>query len=191
MILQRWSCDFRKNVGRILRNFTTTDAEAEILAKEERFMSVLKSLTLSRHEDVLMQAAGAVYNVLSYEPCQKILLSKGILTYVFRLANAGHATVRHVCSASLHLLQTQLPDMEDPMVLELLWSLLEGDGEKLNEFKDRVPMPMEEFPRNDDKNSTIETYASTHRHERSAFEASWLPLTCEVEHKFTVNATIF
>jgi hypothetical protein len=186
----------KKNVGRILRNFTCSEAEAEILAKEERFISVLKSLTLSRQEDVLWQAAGAVYNVLGYESCQKLLLSKGILTYIFRLAYAGHATVRHLCSASLHLLQAQLPDMEDPKVLQLLWCLLEGDGEKLSELKERAPMPLEDLPSSSSSSTTAAdkngdgTYGSAYLHERSAFEASWLPLICEVDHKFTVSCPI-
>ena len=107
---------------------------------------MLKTLIKSKSEDVLWQAAGMIHNLMGYDVCKKVMvsgaesslrfsvvtiyiqISRGVTAFIFELASSGFKSVRHLCSASLHMMQDNLPDMEDPAVLQLLWCLLEADG---------------------------------------------------------------
>lgn len=98
------------------------------------------------------------------------------------------SSVRYVCSASLHLLQGQiLSDMEDPAVLQLLWCLLEADGEKLSEAQERAPMPYDLAKNLNGSEAKISLYDPVFAHKGSSFTPSWLSLTCDVDNRFQVS----
>ena len=49
---------------------------------------------------------------------------------MFDLAVCGHTSVMHLCSAALHTVTDHIPNVENPIVLELITSLLDAEGEK-------------------------------------------------------------
>ena len=76
-----------------------------------------------------------------------------------------------------------LPDMEDPAVLELLWCLLEADGEKLSAVKE--PAAAHLGAAHDGR--LLATYGALFQHNGSSFDHSWLSLTCDMDTKFIVS----
>jgi len=167
-----------RNVGRALRNFTTAAAEAKFIVKEDRFMAVLRALGKSNNEDVLWQAAGICYNIFHAEECRKSFLARGAMTFIFELASSNFVSVRHVCSACIHMVPDSMPDMEDPLVLQLILCLLDADGEKHAELGERtyVALPY-----------TIPILAekSAFVHTETNFKPTWVTLTCTVDSFFT------
>ena len=168
-----------KNVARSLRCFSYAADSSRILVKQERFFSVLKALIKSKNEDVLWQTAAVLYNLMQVDVCTKILLDKGLISYIFDLAASNYNSVRHVCSACLHLIPNSMPNMDDQGVLQLVLCLLEADGEKFAQLGER---PTDVLP----YNSMVEkTYAgSLFKHGATGFSPSWHVLTCAVESTF-------
>lgn len=68
----------RLNISHILRNLSLHSNEAEVLCREERFLSILKFLMKSTNETTLWETAGVIHNVLGYETCKKMLVSYSI-----------------------------------------------------------------------------------------------------------------
>jgi hypothetical protein len=115
---------------------------------------------------------------MQVEACLKKFLERGLIGYIFELASSGFANVKHVCSACLHLVPESIPNMEDPLALELVLCLLEAQGDKFSEIStkpiDSLTFPLESCNR--DSNLT---------HNSTNFIASWTPFTCLVENLFT------
>ena len=173
----------RRNVGRALRNFSGVNSGvgAMALAKEERCMAVLRALSRSTNEDVQWQAAGSIYNLMSIPDCQAILLPRGIVALLLELAAAGHTSVRHVCSACLHLCPPEaLPDLSDPAALQLVLCLLEVDGSKFAELGERASDPLPYTLTDTNKSSDFEA-------DPPPFMASWISIACDVDTIFTVR----
>ena len=168
----------RRNVARALRNFSANPEEARILVKAERFISLLKSLSTSNDEDVLWQVAGVVYNMMSLDDCKPLLISRGIINSIFEIASSGYSSVRQVCSACLHMVPDDMPDMDDPNVLQLVLCLLEADGERFAELAERnfTPMTYTIAPINQ---------GSEFEHLSTEFLATWVTITCNVDTLFT------
>lgn len=176
----------RKFVGNALRNFTANANEALFLVNEDRFVSVLKALAKSKHEDVLWQTSGVLYNVMGFEPCRAVMLGKGVTTLIFEIASSGYESVRHVCSATLHMIQEHISDMEDPAVLDLLLCLLEVDGDRFAELGLKSfscdQSGVQALPGSDD------LYATNFTHRSTNFTASWLTQTCGTDNNFSSTA---
>ena len=168
----------RKNVSRALRNFSSVPDEGRILVKEDKFLSVLKSLATSNDEDVLWQTAGIVYNLMSIEDCKVILLTRGIIGILFEIASSNYTSVRHVCSACLHMVPDEMPDMDDPNVLSLVLCLLDADGDKFIELSERNVNPLPYITPSCEKGSIFE-------HSGTDFVATWLTLVCDVDTVFS------
>jgi len=168
----------RKNVSRALRNFSSVPDEGRILVKEEKFLSVLKSLATSNSEDVLWQTAGIVYNLMSIEDCKVILLTRGIIGILFEIASSNYTSVRHVCSACLHMVPDEMPDMDDPNVLSLVLCLLDADGDKFIELSERNVTALPYSIPSEEKGSIFE-------HSGTDFVATWLTLVCDVDTIFS------
>jgi len=171
-----------KNVGRAMRNFTSVSAEARYIVKEDRFMAVLRALGKSNNEDVLWQAAGICYNILHAEECRKSFLARGAMTFIFELASSNFVSVRHVCSACIHMVPDSMPDMEDPLVLQLILCLLDADGEKHAELGERAYTPLAyTLPVLAEKSSFV--------HLETNFKPTWVTMTCTVDALFSAAQT--
>lgn len=170
----------RKNVGRAMRNFSSSADEARVMVKEERLLSVIKALAKSTNEDVLWQAAGVVYNLMSVDDCRDILIERGIILLIFELASSGYSSVRHVCSACLHMVPNSMPDMDDPQVLALVLCLLEADGDKFAELGERTTSPLP-------YSLEIIAEGSPFEHFATDFAPSWLTITCDVDTVFSTS----
>jgi len=168
-----------KNVSRALRGFCFSQDECKVLVKQERFLPVFKSLIKSKNEDVLWQTAGVMYNLMSIEYCLKILLERNLVSLIFEIAASGYASVKHVCSACLHMIPDHMPNMEDPVVLELVLCLLEAEGDKFSELGNK---PDDNMP----YNMVEPCYGSTTlRHTGTDFKALWTHQSCEIDNVFT------
>jgi hypothetical protein len=167
-----------RNVARAMRSFSIGKEETILLLKQERFFTVLKTLSKSKNEDVLWQTAGLIYNVMQVESCLKKFLERGLVNYIFDLAGSGFSHVKHVCSACLHMIPEHIPNMDDPLSLELVLCLLEAEGDKFGEISqkpiDNLNFPMDSC--NKDSNFVINS---------TNFMSSWAPFTCLVENFFT------
>ena len=84
------------------------------------------------------------------------------------------------------MMQENLPDIEDPAVLQLLWCLLEADGDKLSELSEKSYDIVSLSP-TDDTSSVPITYGTTFEHKNTMFSPSWISMTCEIEKKFVVS----
>jgi len=175
----------RKNVGRALRNFsgsggpTGPGAGAIALGKEERSMGIFRALSRSSNEDVQWQAAGALYNMLSVAEAQESLLSRGVIQLLLELAAGGYTSVRHVCSACLHLCPPEsMPDLSDPAALQLVLCLLEVDGDKFAELGEKAGDAMPYGLGNTNK-------ASDYEADPPPFTATWVCIACEVDNIFS------
>jgi hypothetical protein len=172
----------RRNISRALRNFTAcgeNGAGAISLSKEERAVTVMKALQHSENEDVQWQLSGSIYNMLQVEEAQEGLLEKGVVGLLLELAGGGYTSVRHVCSACLHMCPSEyMPDLSDPAALSLVLCLLEVDGEKFGELAE---LAMDEIPyilSDMDKNSLFHP-------DEPPFKASWVAIACEVDAVFS------
>ena len=115
---------------RALRNFTMNKNEALLLCNEDRFVTILKALiTKTTNLDVLAQVAAVIYNILAIDECRVIMLKRGVIELIFDVAKCGVDTIRHICSACLHMCPDDMPDMENPEVLSLVMCLLDADGD--------------------------------------------------------------
>lgn len=168
-----------KNVTRALRCFSFSPDVAKTLVKQERFFSVIKALIKSKNEDVLWQTAGALYNLMQIEQCLKLLLKGGLVSFIFEIASSGYESVKHVCSACLHMVPENMPNMEDPLVLELVLALLEAQGDKFSELsiKPTKPLPY----------TSLKSFlsSSTMKHTWTGFTSEWTTLTCQVDNLFS------
>lgn len=167
-----------RNVSRAMRSFSTGVEECGVLIKQDRFFNVLKELSRSKNEDVLWQTAGMLYNIMHVEASRKKLLGRGLIATIFELAASGYDHVKHVCSACLHMVPDSLPNIDDPMALDLILCLLEAQGDKFSEISEK-PLDVLGYP-----------LPSIHKdsalyHVWSNFVASWAPFTCLVEMYFT------
>lgn len=169
-----------RNVARCLRSFSHSRDEASLVVRQERFFTVLKTLLKSKHEDVLWQTAGTLYNLMhETEYSLRTLLERGLVTFIFEIAASGFESVKHVCSACLHMIPDNLPNMEDPLVLELVLCLLEAEGDKFSELGEK-PVDIMSY-------TVVESrYAgSLLQHKNTDFKASWSVLTCYVDTIFS------
>lgn len=167
-----------RNVSRTMRAFAIGAEESVVLVKQDRFFSVLKELIKSKNEDVLWQTAGMIYNIMQVDVCLKKLLERGLIQYIFDLAASGFDNVKHVCSACLHMVPESMPNMEDPIALELVLCLLEAQGDKFSEISER---PTDSLPYNLHtcfKDSTL-------IHSWTNFVATWNPYSCLVDSVFS------
>ena len=172
----------RRNVCRALRNFSasgTNGAGSMALAKEERTMTVLRALGNSTVEDVQWQVSGAMYNMLGVPESQDGLINRGAVGLLLELAAGGYTSVRHVCSACLHMCPSDaMPDLSDPAALSLVLCLLEVDGEKFGELaemaRDEIPYMLGALHR-----------TSSYVPDAPTFTASWVCIACEVDNVFT------
>lgn len=167
-----------RNVSRAMRSFSTGAEECKVLVKQERFFNVLKELVKSKNEDVLWQTAGLVYNIMHVESCRKKLLERGLIATIFELAASGYDHVKHVCSACLHMIPDSLPNIDDPMALELVLCLLEAQGDKFSEISEK-PLDVLTYPLPPVHSD------SKFLHMWSNFVASWAPYSCIVDNFFT------
>ena len=95
--------------------------------KEERTVTVMKALQNSENEDVQWQVSGSLYNMLQVGEAQVGLLEKGAVGLLLELAAGGYTSVRHVCSACLHMCPPDyMPDLSDPAALSLVLLLARG-----------------------------------------------------------------
>eukprot|EP00597_Dinobryon_sp_UTEXLB2267_P015326 CAMPEP_0170120348 /NCGR_PEP_ID=MMETSP0020_2-20130122/15090_1 /TAXON_ID=98059 /ORGANISM="Dinobryon sp., Strain UTEXLB2267" /LENGTH=1500 /DNA_ID=CAMNT_0010350197 /DNA_START=432 /DNA_END=4934 /DNA_ORIENTATION=+ len=168
-----------KNVSRSLRCFSSSPESCKLLVKQERFFSVIKALIKSKNEDVLWQTAAVLYNLMMIDTCTKILLEKGLISYIFDLAASNYDSVRHVCSACLHLIPNNMPSMDDPVVLQLVLCLLEADGDRFAQLGEK---PTDVLPYN---TMVLKCYAgSLFKHDSTGFSGAWNVLTCGVDAAF-------
>lgn len=141
-------------------------------------MTILKALAKSTNEDVLWQTAGIIYNIMSVEECKIVMVERGIVPLIFEIAGSNFLEVRHVCSASLHMISTNIPDMEDPAVLALVLCLLDADGDRFSELGEKsfnslpYPLPTQPTP-------------SQFEYAKTEFVANWQSITCTVDNFFT------
>jgi len=177
-----------RNVSRALRNFSAAGAQGQgaiDLAKEERTMTVMRALCASNNEDVQWQVAGTVYNILGFADAQELILVLGVVGLLLDLAGAGYTSVRHVCSACLHMCPPEnMPDLSDPAALSLVLCLLEVDGEKFGELaeaaKDEIPYILDAV----NKRSGFEV-------EPTGFVGTWVTIACEVDSIFSSALVAF
>lgn len=167
-----------RNVSRAMRSFAIGAEESVVLVKQDRFFTVLKELIKSKNEDVLWQTAGMIYNIMQVDVCLKKMLERGLIQFIFDLAASGFDNVKHVCSACLHMVPESMPNMEDPIALELVLCLLEAQGDKFSEISEK---PTDSLPYNlqscyKDSNLT---------HVWTNFVATWNPYSCMVDSVFS------
>ncbi|RYG69225.1 hypothetical protein EON64_03270 [archaeon] len=167
-----------QNIARSLRSFAINSEEAVLLIKQERFLNILKVLVKSKHEDILWQTSGIVYNLMQVNFCLQKLLSFGLIAFIFEMAAANFHHVKHVCSACLHIVPEHLPNIEDPLVLDLILSLLEAQGDKFSDVS-KKPTDSLAYPY-----PSIMT-GSRFSHAFTPFAASWTPFTCLLDTSFT------
>lgn len=171
-----------QNVSRAIRNFSASGSNGVgsiSLAKEERAITVLRALAAADSEDVQWQCAGTIYNMLQYEESQDNLTDRGVVGLLLDLAAKNFTSVRHVCSACLHMCKPEaMPDLSDPAALSLVLCLLEVDGEKFGELSefalDQIPYILGDLIRGSD-----------YLPEDPPFKASWVSIACEVDAVFT------
>ena len=168
----------KQHCVRALRNFTLHKNEALLLCNEDRLVTIMKALIKTTHLDVLSQIAAFIYNLLAIDECKAIMLKRGVIDLVFDVARCGVESVRHICSACLHMCPDDMPDMENPEVLSLVMCLLEADGDMFGEMGLRAVEQLEYLL----GSTSIGTGFS---HEGTDFSGHWVTLVCEVDAVFS------
>ena len=131
----------------------------------------------------MWQTSGIIYNLISFEGCQKVMLSRGVMSLIFDLASSNIISVRHVCSACLHIIPNSIPDMDDPALLDLVLCLLEADGEKLAELSEPS---YEALP----YNQPTLLLRSPYKASLTNFKPNWMTLSCVVDKVFTAAQVV-
>ena len=167
----------KQNCVRALLNLTCTSEEGMSLAKEDRFITIMKELARSTDEDVLWQAAACVFNLMNNEEIRPIMIERGVVSLIFDLAACKIPAVEHVCSACLHMVPDEMPDMEDPAVLHLVMCLLDADGEMFAGLNRRAVDPLKYTWGENLEGTNFETPGTD-------FVGHWVSLTCEVDKIF-------
>ncbi len=167
----------KQNCVRALLNMTCTPDEAMSLAKEDRFITIMKELARSTDEDVLWQAAACVFNLMNNEEIRPTMVERGVVSLIFDIAACKIPAVEHVCSACLHMVPDDMPDMEDPAVLHLVMCLLDADGEMFAGLNRRAVDPLKYTWGENLEGTNFETPGTD-------FVGHWVSLTCEVDKHF-------
>ena len=100
------------------------------------------------------------------------------MTFIFELAATNFVSVRHVCSACIHMVPDSMPDMEDPLVLQLILCLLDADGEKHAELGERTFVPLPYI-------MAVLAEKSAFVHSETNFKPTWVTMTCGTDTFFT------
>lgn len=193
----------RNYVVRAIRNFTLTLEDAVFMVKEDRFISVIKTLLKSGNEDVLWHTAVVLYNLLNppsaiknletdqYVGGKKMemmvndlratLLKRQIIQLIFDVAATGTDSVRHLCSACLHSVADHIPNSDDPAVLQLIMCLLDAEGDQFTQLSDRVINDLM-------YNGAYLVNETGYRHDSTDFTGNWQPEPCPVDVIFSPAA---
>lgn len=168
-----------KYVSKTLRNFTVTKEDATILCEEERFFHVIKALSKKGNsENVVWQTAAVIYNLLNInDEIRAVMVSRSVVQVIFDLAICGYTSVMHLCSASLHTVTDHIPNVENPIVLELITSLLDAESDQLTQLLNKTT---EEVGYNQSPSPFISEFC----HESTGFKGTWTMLTCDLETEF-------
>lgn len=148
------------------------------MCNEDRLMTIMKALNKTTNLDVLSQTAAIVYNLLAIDECKTIMLKRGIIDFIFEVAKCGVESVRHICSACLHMAPDNMPDLENPEVLSLVMCLLDADGDLFGDMAVRAVEQLEYI-----LGSTA--IASAYVHEGTDFSGHWITLVCDVDSNFS------
>jgi hypothetical protein len=166
-------------VSKTLRNFTIAKEDSAILCEEERFFHVVKALSKKGNsENVVWQTAAVIYNLLNInDEIRAVLVKRSVVQTIFDLAICGYTSVMHLCSASLHTVTDHIPNVENPIVLELITSLLDAEDDQLSQLlhKTTEEVGYSQFP---------SPFTSDFEHEGTGFKATWSVLTCDLETAF-------
>ena len=193
----------RNYVVRAIRNFTLTLEDALFMVREDRFISVIKTLLKSGNEDVLWHTAVVLYNLLNpptaiknletdaYVGGKKMemmvtdlratLLKRQIIQLIFDVAATGTDSVRHLCSACLHSVADHIPNSDDPAVLQLIMCLLDAEGDQFTQLSERVINDIL-------YNGAYLINQTGYRHESTDFTGNWQPEPCAVDIIFSPAA---
>jgi len=176
----------RLNCGKALRNLSVNHEEAKALVKEDRFATVLHALVKSRNEDVLWEAAGILYNLMSIEECKQVMLQRNAIQLIFDIASANYTNVRQICSACLHMSPDHMPNMEDPEVLQLVLCLLEVEsGDQFSSLGEKVTDKLKDDPNLVNWEGAIVPMGTDFVHHATNFTGSWLTIPSAVDKLFT------
>lgn len=176
----------RLNCGKALRNLSVNTEEAKALVKEDRFATVLHALVKSRNEDVLWEAAGILYNLMSIDECKQVMLQRNAIQLIFDIASSNYTNVRHICSACLHMSPDHMPNMEDPEVLQLVLCLLEVDsGDQFSSLGEKCTEKLKDDPNITNWEGAIVPAGTNFTHRGTNFAASWLTVPQAVDKHFT------
>jgi len=193
----------RNYVVRAIRNFTLTLEDAVFMVKEDRFISIIKTLLKSGNEDVLWHTAVVLYNLLNpptaiknletdqYVGGKKMemmvndlratLLKRQIIQLIFDVAATGTDSVRHLCSACLHSVADHIPNSDDPAVLQLIMCLLDAEGDQFTQLANRVTNDLL-------YNGAYLINETAYRHDSTDFTGNWQPEPCAVDVIFSPAA---
>jgi hypothetical protein len=106
------------------------------------------------------------------------MLSRGVVNQIFEIAASGYESVKHVCSACLHMIPDDIPDMDNPEVLELVLCLLEVDDGRFAELGGKCDSPLP-------YSMPIQLSNSPFTHAGTNFAPTWITLTCDVDKIFS------
>ncbi len=126
----------------------------------------------------MWQAAGVCYNILTFESCRKGFLARGAISIIFELAASDFTSVRHVCSACIHIVPEHLPNLEDPVVLQLILCLLDADGAKQSELGEKCLAALQYL-------QPVVIEKSPHVHLETNFKPTWTSISCKVDSVFS------
>jgi hypothetical protein len=164
--------------ARALMNFSVTKAEALVLVQEDRFITIMQELAKSVNEDCLVITATIVYNLISMDECRPTLVKRGGIPLIFQLAASNYESVRHICSASLHMAPDDMPDLEDEETLALVMALLDVKGDLFGSLGIRSSQVLE-FPEDIQREGSPLEYQSPDK------EPNWTSLVCGTDNFFT------
>lgn len=168
-----------KYVSKTLRNFTIIKEDAAILCEEERFFHVIKALSKKGNsENVVWQTAAVIYNLLNINnEIRAVMVKRNVVQVIFDLAICGYTSVMHLCSASLHTVTDHIPNVENPIVLELITSLLDAESDQLSQLlsKTTEDVGYSQLP---------SPYTSDFSHDSTGFKGTWSVLTCDLDSEF-------
>jgi hypothetical protein len=127
---------------------------------------------------VVWQTAAVIYNLLNNtDDIRAVMVKRGVVQVIFDLAVCGYTSVTHLCSAALHTVTDHIPNVENPIVLELITSLLDAESDELSQLTMKTTEDV-------GYDSLPDPLKSGFVHDDTGFKANWLVMSCDLESFF-------
>uniref|UniRef100_A0A7S1FUE7 Uncharacterized protein n=1 Tax=Corethron hystrix TaxID=216773 RepID=A0A7S1FUE7_9STRA len=131
-----------------IRNLSTNRITLRRLVLEERLMPVLKMCANCIDFDTKYNTCIALHNIISNQDSQEVMIRRGIIQVIIKLAEEGDKRMRVIGSTALHQLKQEY--LKDEKAIALLLDLLDVNEILLNDVETMCPeQPPQDFLQDD------------------------------------------